>query len=428
LTWLISIIALGILVLVHETGHFLMARRLKVGVEKFSIGFGKPLLRFVRKGVEYRLGWLFLGGYVKMKGEHPDDPAADAEDSFITRPWWKKALIAFAGPMANLIFGMLLFIGSFTLPIRYEDHQPVVDHVSPYMAEYFIAGDTIRTVNGQEIKGWYQFLSGIETGKDNILEISRMGSSVKLLLRASEVDSLYPGLQPRIPPVIGEVIPGLPAWQRKLRRGDLVLAVDSVRVADWYGMRELIVNAPGSSVCLDIQRGDSTFQTEVALDTNLMTGAAKAIGISHYMPVDYVHRYSPAEAAKYGFRTTVSFVVSNYQGLSRVFTTPSQLKSNLGGPVMIMSMSSQAVQRGFNSTVAFFAALSLLLMIVNLLPIPVLDGGHILFSIIEGIRGKPLSKGIQVILQKIGLLILLSLMVFVFHNDLTRVFSRAMSP
>ncbi len=428
MTWLISIIALGILILVHETGHFLMARHLRVGVEKFSVGFGKPILRFVRNGVEYRLGWVFLGGYVKLKGEHPDDPAAVAEDSFFTRPWWKKALIAFAGPLANLIFGMLLFMASFMLPIRYEDHRPVVGRVSPFLSGYFAAGDSVSTVNGREIKGWYQFLSNIEPGEENTLKISRMGERIEITLAAMEVDSVYAGLQPEIPPVIGEVIPGLPAWQRKLRRGDAVLAVDSVRVADWYEMRELIVNAPGRSVQLEIQRGDSTFQTVVSLDTNVMTGVTKVIGISHFMPVKYIHRFHPKEAVEYGYRTTLDFVVNNYQGLFRLFASPAQLKSNLGGPVMIMSMSSQAVQRGVNSTVAYFAALSLLLMIVNLLPIPVLDGGHILFSIIEGIHGKPLSIRTQVVLQKIGLLILLTLMVFVFHNDLTRVFTRAMSP
>jgi len=428
LTWLISILALGILVLVHEMGHFLMARRLKVGVEKFSIGFGRPILRFVRNGVEYRLGWIFLGGYVKMKGENPDDPLADAEDSFMTRPWWKKALIAFAGPLANLIFGMLLFIASFMLPIRYEDHRPVVGKVSPYLSKYFATGDSISAVNGEAVKGWYQFMAGIKRGEVNTLQYVRQAELLVVQLSEMDADSLFTGLQPQIPPVIGEVIPGLPAWQRRLRSGDIVVTVDSVPVSDWYEMRELIVTASGSHIVMEIQRGDSTFITEVPLETNVMSSAAKAIGIIHYMPVEYEHRFTPQEAVDNGFRTTYSFVVNNYQDLFRLFASPAQLKSNLGGPVMIMSMSSQAVQRGFNSTVAFFAALSILLMIVNLLPVPVLDGGHILFSFIEGIRGKPLSIGTQVVLQKIGLLILLTLMAFVFHNDLTRVFTRAMSP
>lgn len=421
---LVTILALGVLITVHELGHFLMARAMGVGIEKFSIGFGKPIFSFKRSGIDYRIAWIPLGGYVKMKGEDPEDKDADESLSFTKKVWWKRALIAFSGPFANLLFGLLLFMISYMLPLTVEDHYPVMHETKGMWAEVFVPGDSIVSVGNVPVKGWYEFLGALSKEQPNKITLKRDSALKTIMIPAEFTDSLYSSLMPFVSTQIGEVFSGMPAWKAGLRVGDVITAVDSVPVGDWYAMREQIVNSPRETVQITLRRGEQTLTRSMSLKENIGMGDQKMIGVSQSQPVKSVHQFTPPQALKNGISSTFTFIGMNYAGLYQLILQPKQLGSSVGGPVMLATMSQQVGDKGFGYLLIFFASISLILMIMNLLPIPVLDGGHIMFCLIEGVIGRPVPLRIQALLQRVGLTLLLLLMVFAFYSDISGVMMR----
>lgn len=424
---LFSLIALGVLVTIHEGGHFIAARLCGVKVQAFSIGFGKPIIKFTRSEIEYRLSWIPLGGYVKMKGENLDEDSPEEADSFMHTKWWKKAIIGFAGPFANLLFGLLIFILAFVMPSSVQDQNPVIGKVGGQWSYIFSPGDSILAVNKTPVKGWYQFISKLKPDQANEIKLARAGHKITLTIPQVAPDSFATAIMPAVAASIGEVSPGMPAWRAGLKDGDIIVAVDSLPVRDWYEMRERISQNNQPTVMLTVLRGTQKLEKTMPLETTPLTAKQRMIGITQAMPVSIAQSFTPLEAVRYGYASTVNFIYLNYVGLYKMFSQPEQLKSSLGGPVMMMSMSSQSAKKGWNSWLMFFGAISLILMIMNLLPIPVLDGGHIMFAFIQAITGKPLPRKTQLILQNIGVAILFGLMIFAFYNDFSKVFSRAMS-
>ena len=428
MSFLLTILAFGLLIVVHELGHFLAARAFGVQIETFSIGFGKPLVNFERGGTNYRISWLPLGGYVKMKGDNPDDEAQEP-DTYYAQSWWKRVLIAAAGPAANLILALLIFIISFLLPQSYEDHRPVIGSASVFWNGVFAPGDSILSVNERSIRGYLEALSSLYADRTNTSQVVRKQGdsllSIPINIPGSELDTLFTSLLPLAEPIVGEVTPGYPAWQAGLKAGDRVLSVDSTRVDDWYSMRELIANNPSTDVLLQVQRGDSLLSRRIKLEANLLDDqGSRMIGISLYMPVSFSTKYSAPEAISNGFVTTIRMIGMNYYGLWQLLKNPRSLQTNIGGPVMIVSMSQSVAQRGLGALLPFFAGISILLMIMNLLPIPILDGGHIMFFIIEGIIRRPVPVRVQEIAQRIGFSLLLVLMVFAFYADISKLVFR----
>lgn len=427
LSLLLMLIALGVMITIHELGHFLVARAFGVGIEKFSIGFGAPLAKFERGGVQYRIAWIPLGGYVKMKGEEPDDTDAEADESemFNRKPWWQRALIVFAGPFANLLLGLLLFIVALNFPQKMEDLSPVISSADGFWAEHFMPGDSLTTVNGNNAGGFNRFLIQLATSEsDARVGYIRNGERLELEVPLAQRDSLMRSLIPRVTTVIGEVFSGMPAWRAGLKPMDRIVMVDSVEVSDWYDMRSRIINAPNDEVELLIVRGNEQFSRRISLEENIASDQGRMIGISQYLPISETLRYSGPEAIRYGTLATANFIVMNYKALFSLVKQPAQLKSSVGGPVMMASMSSEMGKRGFGQLLLFFASISLILMVMNLLPIPILDGGHILFAFIEGISGRPVPVRVQEILQRIGFAILITLMIYAFYSDISKLIMR----
>ena len=425
------VIAFGLLIIIHELGHFLMARAFGVHIQKFSVGFGKPLLKVTRRGTEYMLSLIPLGGYVKMQGDNPEerdeDVQSDPERDFLSKAWWKKALIVLAGPFANLLLGLLLFIFAMVLPQKQEDLAPVLHSAAGKWAEVFSAGDSLISVNGKSVAGFNAFLIELSQHAENKVAFTRAGQPQSLTVAAAERDSLIRSLKPLVSTRIGEVFTGMPAWKAGLQEGDIILAVDSVAVSDWYDMRERIIASGANDVLVQVQRKNDVFTRRIPLQDTLTGEDERMIGIMQYLPVKQTIRYSPVEAMQYGSLSTLSFITMQYSGLFRLAKKPSELKNNVGGPVMLVSMANDVGSRGISSILLFFASISLILMIMNLLPIPILDGGHIMFFIIEGIFGKPVPLKVQGIAQRIGFALLLWLMLFAFYADISRLISRMIS-
>ena len=215
----------------------------------------------------------------------------------------------------------------------------------------------------------------------------------------------------------------MPAYQAGLQAGDKIIAINGELVEDWYEMQKLISTSQGDQLEFLIKRGKQEFSKTIKLQNN-MVDDRKIIGITQMQPIKIEEDYSFWESTKYGSLSAVNFVALNYAMLGKLLMNPSELKNSVGGPVMLYSMSKQTAKKGFSDILSFIGALNLILMVMNLLPIPVLDGGQILFCLIEGIRKKALAEKTQIVLQNIGFVLLMMLMLFAFWNDITKMFER----
>jgi regulator of sigma E protease len=420
-----ALVALGLLVAVHEGGHFLAARWFGVHIEKFSIGFGPKLLSYKGKMTEYRLSLIPLGGYVKMKGENPDEEVENTAGSFLALKWWKRGVIAFAGPFTNLLFAILILIITFGMGKSYEDYSPYIGKVLPGETrnfDYFQAGDKLIDINGQPITTWSDSYAAIMDGVNDI-NLDRDGVIYNITTEFSKTEWIEQ-IMPQTTTLIGEVSPGLPAYNAGLMAGDKVVAINGEPVNDWYELRQQVKASEGKSVIVEINRANGSFEREITLQENLLDGS-QVLGITQKLPLKVHESYSFAESITYGTLTAIDFVVLNYVGIYKLLLKPAEIKNNLGGPVLMYTMSKQTVKQGWNSILNFVAIISIILMVMNLLPIPILDGGMIFFCLIEGIRGKSLSLKTQMTLQKIGASILILLMFFAFSNDFSRIFKRS---
>jgi len=420
---LIFAVALGVLVTVHEFGHLIVAKLFGIYVEKFSIGFGPKLLSYKSKTTEYRLSLLPLGGYVKMKGENADEKKPDP-DSFSEKPWWQRALVTLGGPFFNLLFALFLFVIMYGLGKTYEDHYPIIAEADSLYATYFQPGDEIITVNGEDIYGFNQVAEKLKPKSSNVFTIERDNRKETIT-----TDGITPGkwvtfLRPEIPPIVGEVSPGMPAFRAGLQSEDKILEIEGFKVNKWTEMRKHIINSDKSKLEFLISRNGNQFLKTINLEENVLSNGRKMIGVSQYMPVSYKERYSIGQCFVNSGKITVSFIIANYVGFYYIIKNPKMAKSSVGGPVMMYSMTKQSTSKGLDTLIGFIAALSLILMIMNLLPIPVLDGGQFFFCLIEGIKGSPLSIKVQMMLQQIGIFMLLFLMVFAFYSDFSQMFSR----
>jgi regulator of sigma E protease len=424
---LLTILAFGVMIFIHELGHFKAARFFGVEVEKFSIGFGRPLVQFVKNGVQWSIGWIPLGGYVRMKGEDPESLDVDSGGSFQGLKWWKRAIIACSGPFANLLFGILMFVIAFALPLRTQDHRPVVFRAEGKWESVFVPGDSIKAVNGKPVQGWWEFLGELSQSTANRVDIVRNAAQLTLPIAPADTDSLLRSLSPMLSTAVGDVYTGLPAWRAGLKKGDIILSVDSVAVSDWYAMRERIVGSPRRHVRLGFRRGNEILSRDIVLEQNDAIGEQRMIGIGNYQPVEQIRRSNIIDAVRYGVPATFDYIGNHYSVLFKMFLKPSQLARNVGGPVMIATMSNEIGSRGIGYLIMFFGSISLILMIMNLLPIPILDGGHVMFCLIEGITGRPVSLRVQSILQRIGFSLLIMLMLLAFYSDITKVLARVFS-
>jgi len=314
--------------------------------------------------------------------------------------------------------GIVLFMLAFSLPQNMEDHYPVIGKVEGSQVGIFAPGDSIVSINNHPVQGFYQGLLQLSDKKENSISLIREGEELAISVQPAGLDTLLQSISPRVEPVVGEVQTGMPAYRAGLEMGDRIVAVDSVQVIDWYHMRELIVGNNSGRVSLDIERNGKKFRRQMPLEPDGTGGNQKIIGIMQSMPVRIKEQLPVQQAITTGFTGSFRFIGTYYKALYTLFRQPAQLKSSIRGPVSIVSMSQQVSRKGISTFILFFGSISLILMMMNLLPIPVLDGGHILFCLIEGITGRPIPTRIQAIIQRIFFALLITLMAYVFYKDL----------
>jgi regulator of sigma E protease len=434
-TILAFLFVLGVLIFVHELGHFVMARRVGVRVLKFSLGFGPTLVGFKRGDTDYVISAVPLGGYVKMAGENPDDPRSGRDDEFLSKSKWERFQILIMGPLMNLILAVVVTAGVLMngaeIP-AFQSKPPVVGGVtpdSPAAKAGLQRGDRIVSVAGRTVDTWEQFFVNVGTRAGRETEIAILRNGKQFTVRATptpqtkfEVGDI--GVMPDTHPLVGALLSGGPAEKAGLKAGDVILRVDGSAIT----MREQLIAAvskkPNTPVTMAVMRDGAPLDVTVVPEPNSgrcpsLPSGAGCIGISIGEEVTRI-KPGPIDAIAMS-------VKRNYESAGLIFMTIGQLITRetstrqLMGPLAIAQLSGESAQQGLVPLFALMASISLNLGLLNLLPIPVLDGGHIFIMALEGLARRDFSLRVKEKMFLAGFAVLLMLMVTVIYNDLTRI-------
>ncbi len=445
------VVAIGVLVSVHEFGHFWVARRLGFKVLRFSIGFGPPILRWHGKApdhIEYWLSAIPLGGYVKMLDEREAPvAAADSARAFNRRPIWQRTLVLLAGPGFNFLFAIVAYWAMFVSGV------PGIKPVIGAVAEGSIAAkagleadDRIEAVDGQPAETWEHatleiFNALLANGRIDLSVRQPSGDLKRVQLdvrgretELTEPEALFPGLGirpgPPLPAVIDTVTPDSPAERAGLKAGDRVLSADGVRIRGWEQWVNFVRERPGQTVEVKVARGDA--ETTLPLEIGTVDEKGATVGrigaaARTVLPPDVIEplraetRFGVLEAIPRGIAKTWEMSALTVKMLGHMAVGQVSIR-NMSGPLTIAAYAGESAQAGSSAFLNFLAVVSISLGILNLLPVPLLDGGQIVYQLAEGLKGSPLSERAMAVGQQIGVFFLIVLMSFVFYNDLSRIF------
>ncbi|MDI6785404.1 MAG: RIP metalloprotease RseP [bacterium] len=430
ITILAALFTLGVVIFFHELGHFIMAKRVGVKVEKFSLGFGPKLFGVNYSGTEYLISTIPLGGYIKMKGEDTNEEPTGDMDEFCSRPLGDRAKIVFFGPFLNFFLAFFFFILVFMIGIptlNLDNKVGLVKKDTLAYKEGIQKDDIITKVNNYKVNKWEEiekgFMEGILKGKV-ILEIERGKKVIKKVLTISKEDQSKPlGIYPHIPSIVGKLKKGYPAEKVGLKEGDVIVKINNREVRDWNEMSEIISNSKEKPLDILIKRNEKKILvkiTPILEEISSQEGMIK-VGMIGISPQTKVHRYGVFESIKKAFSQLMVSIQYVFFVLWKLISGGISIK-HLAGPLGIAQMAGQQAQSGLLSLVFFVAFLSVNLGVFNLLPIPVLDGGFLLFYAIEKLRGKAISIKAQEIASQVGLSVLMVLILFATFNDILRVF------
>lgn len=441
-----AILLLGPLIAIHEFGHYFVARKLGVKVLVYSIGFGPTILKWTSKksGIQYQLSALPLGGYVKMLDEREENVAeADLPYAFNRQHPWKRIAIVAAGPLINLIFAILLFWLLF-LPSQEQLNTRVgkVLADTPAAAAQMQVGDKITAIDGTPVTTWEKLNFALvdrvgETGKIQVQaeragEIKTFSLPIQNFLNdqsQSPLDILgFTPYRPQIPAIVSKLSEDGAAIRQGMQEGDQIVAIDGVKMNDWYDVVQVVQASPEKLLKVDVLRNNQVQQLEVMPQgkRDNMGNVSGVLGVQSdpgkiVIPEDFKQtiQYSPSEALFMAVDKTgqlssmiLNSIVKMVRGLIGL--------DNLSGPITIAKVAGQSAEMGWQTFISFMALMSVSLGILNLLPIPMLDGGHLVYYFIELIRGKPVSEQIQLVGLKIGMVLLGSMMLLALFNDIMR--------
>ncbi|MEQ1620359.1 MAG: RIP metalloprotease RseP [Methylococcales bacterium] len=442
------IVAVGALVAFHEFGHFWVARKVGIKVLRFSIGFGKVLWSKQKdpRSTEYVLSAIPLGGYVKMVDER--EGPVNSEDlpfSFNRQPLWARTAVVAAGPIFNLILAVALFWS--VLVIGEEGIKPLLGKVEQgtlAASAGFSEGDEILAVNDKPTPTWVQALTTIiEFAIDGAQEInvtvknSDDQHSVKILILSDQdtenPDVLYQRLgfkawSPVLKPVIGQVLPESAALAAGLKSGDLIISADMVAIQDWQQWVDYVKTHPAIPINLAIERDGVRLPVTITpKPVQVEQKSEGKIGASVKVPEELLksvmveYSLSPWAAVPAAFETTYNYAITTLKMMGKMLVGRASVE-NLSGPISIAQYAGKSASMGLVPFLKFMALVSVSLGVLNLLPVPVLDGGHLMFFAIEGIKGSPVSEKIVMFFQQIGIALLVLLMALAMFLDIERLF------
>jgi regulator of sigma E protease len=446
------VIAVGLLVTVHEFGHFWVARRLGFKVLRFSVGFGRPLLKRVAGAdrVEYVLAMIPLGGYVKLLDEREGPVApADLPRSFTRRPPWQRIVVLLAGPAFNILFAVLVLWGMLWVNGVTEVRPTVGEVTADSIAARagLRAGDDIRAINGSPVGSQREVVFGLldamsSRGEADLRVRGAAGDAREATLsvpdaserrRLTEPAELFRGLgfqfwTPVPPAVLGPVTAGGPAARAGLAAGDRILAIDGVRMNDFRQLVEYIKARPDRPITVDYRRGSTERMTTVQVaseeDGGKRIGRIRVMQPQLSYPDSMLLHSDLSAGAALARAGGEAWSMTLLQGrlFWRMVLGRVSLK-NLSGPLSIAEFAGESADAGVASFLSFLVLISLSLGFLNLLPIPILDGGQIVFQLVEWLKGSPLSERAQAFGQQVGIALLIVLMGVALYNDIARQFS-----
>jgi regulator of sigma E protease len=415
------VLVLGFLIFAHEAGHFIVAKLFRVRVLVFSFGFGQRLFGFKKGDTDYRLSLIPLGGYVRMAGDTPEENQPGDPDEFLSKPKWQRFLILFAGPFMNLLIAVAFIavinmVGTESLVIR-----PVIGEVSPGKPAAragLQVGDQIVAVNSDRIENFDDLRMAISMHAGTPLRVEYVRNGVRLttIMTPDRENSEYgpvgrAGIRPWIDATVGRLRPNSAAAKSGLRPGDRIVAANGQPVRELTQLDAVFEQAKGGPIALDIARGSTRLRT--ILPAVKFEPADPYRG---FIPPTEIHKLSLIPAIRDSVQQNWKMLRYAFVTIGRLLRAEGSVKE-LSGPISIARISGEMLRRGWMEVVALMAMISLQLGIMNLLPIPVLDGGHVMILLIEGVVGHDLSIRVKERIQQAGFAVLAALMIVVLYND-----------
>ena len=427
-TLLSFLFVLGVLIFIHELGHFAVAKLLGIRVDKFSLGFPPKMVGKKIGETEYCLSWIPLGGYVRMAGDNPEEELTGSPWEFLSRPRWQRGLVIIAGPAMNFLFAILV-IWLILIIMGIGTYLAVIGEVAEgswALTMGLRVEDRVTSVNGRSVSDWEDILNSLpREGGRVIVSVQRAGEALDLTgdlppAIADRPDSL--GIAPLFTTEVGDVERDGPAYQAGIRSGDVIEAVNGIAVARWSEMARLIQSQPDARIALRWRRGEQVHRDSVTTRSMEAPGEdgemipAGYVGITSNIIRKGIDPFRAAgESVRWTLQTTAEIV-----GFIKGLVTGQVSARLVGGPIFIAQVAGQTARQGFPVLIYFMAMLSVNLALINVLPIPILDGGQLCILLVEFLKGGSLSQRQRIIVQQVGLAIIILLIIFVMFNDLDR--------
>jgi regulator of sigma E protease len=416
------VVVLGFLIFFHEAGHFIVAKLFKVRVLVFSFGFGKRLFGFQAGGTDYRVSLVPLGGYVRMAGDNPEENQPANPDEFLSKPKWQRFLILFAGPFMNLLIAISVIAAIDMIGVEQRVVMPVIGEVTagdPAQRAGLLPGDRIVAINGETVNDFddLRLAISMHAGLPLRVEYVRGGKRLTTTMTPRKEETDFgpvgrAGIRPLEEPLVGRIIPGSIAAKAGLHTGDRIIAINGKPIRQYAEFDAAIIDSKGAPLALDVQRGTATAHVVLAAQQLLDSDPYRG-----FLPPTTIRKFGPGEAIADSVAQNWKMLKLAGGALRRLVSGQGSMKE-LSGPLQIAHISGEMFRRGWIPTVLLMSMISLQLGIMNLLPIPVLDGGHIMVLLIEGAARRDLSMKVKERIQQLGFALLAALMIVVIYNDI----------